>query len=189
MRLRVTFGLLALLGLLTAADKKQPQGHGEDDSVSIDATILSPDQVKQAVGSDFGGLYAVLELHITGKGGKPYIVHLDDFILRSEASGEHSGPLLAGQVAGAGEMVVQRKYGNRSNPESPAILDGMKLEMKDGSDKGNGTLDAVKKKMLAEQTSPEPQSGLLFFPLEKAKPRSLVLSCTTPAGKLRIQFR
>jgi hypothetical protein len=47
----------------------------------------------------------------------------------------------------------------------------------------------VQKKMLKDQSTTESASGLLFFPFEKPKPRSLVLSCTTPAGKLRIEFR
>ena len=173
---------------LAAATPKPAQGHGEDESVAIEATVLTPDQVTEAVGSDFGGAYAVLEIRIKPKAGKPYAVRPDDFILRSESSGEHSGPLLAGQVAGAGEMVVKRTYAARPNPESPAMVSGMKVEMKDDLG-GDDHLDAVKKKMLAEQTTSEPEAGLLFFPLAKEKPKSLVLSCTTPAGKLRIQFK
>ena len=180
--------LLLLCGLVAAADKKQAPVHGEDDSVAIEATILTPEQVKEAVGSDFGGVYTVLDVRITPKGGKPYDIRLDDFILRSESNGEHTGPFLAGQVAGSGAMVVQRKYAARANPESPGILDGMKVEMKDQLGTGD-TLEAVRKKILNDQTTMQAKSGLMFFPMEKQKPKSLVLSCTTPQGKLRIQFR
>ena len=68
------------------------------------------------------------------------------------------------------------------------MLDGMKVETK-VHDRGGGELEQVKKKMLAEQAATTPQSGLLFFPLEKQKPHNLVLSCTTPSGKLRLQFK
>jgi hypothetical protein len=185
---RYIFGLMLLCGLVAAAARKPPAGHGEDDSVSIDATILTPEQVKDAVGSDFGGVYTVLEMKISPKGAKPYEIHPDDFILRSEATGDHSGPMLAGQVASSGAMVVERKYGARSNPEMPQVVQSMKVEMKENDGKG-GDVELVKKKMLQDQSTTQPQSGLLFFPLEKQKPKSLVLSCTTPSGKLRIQFR
>jgi hypothetical protein len=178
-----------LCALLCAADKKPPQGHEEDESVAITATLLSPEQVRDAVGSDFDNNYAVLEVRVTPKGGMPYLVHLDDFILRSESSGEHSGPfLVASQIAGAGALVVERKYGNRSNVNSPRPLEGTNVEMKDDS-KADPALDALKKKMLSEKTVSEPVSGLLFFPLAKEKPKNLILSYKTPRSKLRLSFK
>jgi hypothetical protein len=177
--------LCAVLG----ADKKSPQGHGEDESVAITATLLSPEQLIQAVGSDFDNNFTVLDVRVTPKNGKPYLVHLDDFILRSESSGEHSGPFLAAsQIAGAGAMVVKHTYGHRVNGDSPRPLEGTKLEMKDDAG-ADPALDALKKKMLAESTVTEPVSGLLFFPLTKEKPRNLILSYKTPQSKLRIGFK
>jgi hypothetical protein len=175
--------------LLPAADKSPPQGRGEDDSVAITATLLSPQQLIDAVGSDFNNDYTVLDVRVTPKGGKPYLVHLDDFILRSESSGEHSGPfLVASQIAGAGALVVKHTYGNRVNADSPKPLDGTKVEMKDDA-KADPALDALKKKMLAESTVTDPVSGLMFFPLTKEKPRNLILSYKTPQGKLRLSFK
>jgi hypothetical protein len=182
----ILFGL-AFCTLLAAADKRPVQGHGDDDSALIEATIWTPEQVQDAVGSDFNGQYTVVNVRISPKGGKPFDVRLDNFILRSQSNGDHSGPMLAEQIAGSDAMVVQRQYGARSNPEMPAMLNGMKVEMKDQGKGGN--LELLKKKILVEQVSAEPQTGLLFFPLSKEKPKSLVLSCTTPAGKLRIEFR
>ena len=122
------FCALALCALC-AGEKKSPQGHGEDESVAITATVLSPEQLKDAVGSDFDNNYIVLDVRVTPKGGKPYLVHLDDFILRSEPSGEHSGPFLtAGQIAGAGALVVERTYGNKANADSPRPLEGTKVK-------------------------------------------------------------
>src|SRR5580692_10692615 len=109
-----------LCAVLTASGKKSPEGHGEDESVAITATLLSPQQLIDAVGSDFDNNYTVLDVRVTPKGGKPYLVHLDDFILRSESSGEHSGPFLAAsQIAGAGALMVKRTYGHRVNGDSP----------------------------------------------------------------------
>jgi hypothetical protein len=186
---RAAFIALAVCSLVGAADKKSPQGQGEDESVAITATVLSPDQIREAVGSDFNNSYTVLEVRVAPKGGMPYLVHLDNFILRSESSGEHSGPFLAAsQIAGAGAMVVERKYGNRSNADSPRPLEETKLEMKDGA-KADPALDALKKKMLSEQTVSQSVTGLLFFPLAKEKPKNLILSYQTPQSRLRLSFR
>jgi hypothetical protein len=187
--MKTLFAILALYAVLGAADKKSPQGQAEDESVAITATLLSAEQLKQAVGSDFDNNYTVLDVRVVPKGGKPYLVHLDDFILRSEASGEHSGPfLVAGQIAGAGALVVERTYGNKPNPDSPRVIESTKVEMKD-DDKPNPALDILKKKMLSEKTVSEPVSGLLFFPLTKEKAKNLILSCKTPQSKLRLSFK
>jgi len=183
------FAALTLCTVLCAADKKSPQGRGEDESVSITATLLSTEQLRDAVGSDFDNNYTVLEVRVTPKGDKPYLVHLDDFILRSESSGEHSGPfLVASQIAGAGALVVERTYGRRQNVDSPRPIESTKVEMKDDA-KADPALDALKKKMLSEKSVSEPVSGLLFFSLAKEKPKNLVLSYKTPQGKLRLSFK
>jgi hypothetical protein len=183
------FASLILCAVLLAADKKSPQGRGEDESVVITATLLSPEQLREAVGSDFGNNYTVLDVRVAPKGDKPYPVHLDDFILRSESSGEHSGPFAyASQIAGAGALVVEQTYGNKQNVDSPKILEGTKVTMKDDA-KGDAALDALKKKMLTEKTVSEPVSGLMFFPLTKEKPKNLILSYKTPQSKLRLSFK
>lgn len=171
------------------ADKKSPQGRGEDDAVAVTGTILSPEQIKQAVGSDFNGDYIVIDVTISPKGGKPYQVHLDDFILRSEASGEHTGPFNSpSQIAGSSTMQVTRSYGNRANPDSPQPLEGTKIQIKN-DDKTDPTLEPLKKRMLAEKVITEPVSGLLFFSFSKEKPKNLILSYKTPASHLRLSFK
>jgi hypothetical protein len=179
---------LALCSALMAADKRSPQGTAEDESVAITATILSAEQIKEAVGSSFDNDYTVLDVHVTPKGGKPYTVHLEDFILRSESSGDHSGPFVAAQIAGAGALEVARTYGNKANPDSPRVIESTKVEMKN-DEKPNAALDALKKKILAEKVVSGPVSGLLFFPLSKEKPKNLVLSYKTPQSKLRLSFK
>jgi len=177
------------LGVLAGGEKKTPQGQGEDDSVSVHASILSPEQLKEAIGSDFDNSYIVLDVQITPKGAKPYLVHLDDFILRSEQSGEHGGPFLsAGQIAGAGALVLERKYNDRPSPDSPQTIASSKVEMKN-DEKASPALYALKKKMLQEKTVTEPVSGLLFFPLSKEKPKNLILSYKTPTSHLRLSFK
>jgi hypothetical protein len=182
------FAALAFCGALLAGEKKAPQGHVEDDGVAITATFINLEQVKQMFGSDFDGNFTVLDVTVTPKGGKPYAVRLDDFILRSESSGDHSAPMVAGQIAGAGALVVERTYGNRPNADSSRPIEGTKIQVKDDA-KSNPAFDALKQKILIEKTTAEPESGLLFFPLSKEKPKNLILSCKTPASKLRLSFK
>src|ERR1700730_2795219 len=91
-----------LCPVLMAGEKKAPQGRGEDDSAVITAVVVAPEQVRQMFGSDFDNNFTVLDVTISPKDGKAVAVRLDDFILRSESSGAHSGPLAAGQIAGGG---------------------------------------------------------------------------------------
>jgi hypothetical protein len=50
-------------------------------------------------------------------------------------------------------------------------------------------LEKLKLKILAEKSIGAPVTGLLFFPLEKEKPKSLELIYTTPSGKIRMKFK
>jgi hypothetical protein len=184
----VTMIAVALCPALKAGEKKAPQGHAEDDGVAIAATFVSPEQVKQMFGTDFDNNYTVLDITVTPKGGKPYAVRLDDFILRSESSLDHSGPLAAGQIAGAGAVVVERKYGNRPNAESQRPIAGTDIHIQDDAT-GDPAFAALKKNILIEKSTAEPESGLLFFPLSKEKPKNLVLSYKSPISRLRLTFK
>jgi hypothetical protein len=177
-----------LIGPVTAGEKKAPQGHAEDDGVAITATVVSPEQIKQMFGTDFDNNYTVLDVTVAPKGSKPYAVRLDDFILRSESSLDHSGPLAAGQIAGAGAVIVERKYGNRQSPDSPRPLAGTEVHIQDDAT-ADPALAALKKNILSEKSTTEPESGLLFFPLAKEKPKNLVLSYKSPLSRLRVTFK
>jgi hypothetical protein len=179
---------VAICSTVTAGEKKAPQASAEDDSVAITATIVSTEQVRQIFGSDFNNNYTVLDVTVSPKGGKPYDVRLDDFILRSESSLDHSGPLAAGQIAGTGELVVQRTYGNRANVDSQRPIEGTKVQVKDDA-KADPAFEILKKRIMVEKSTTEPESGLLFFPLSKEKPKHLVLSYKTPASRLRMTFK
>lgn len=187
--MKTTALALVLCAALSGGDKRQPQGHQEDDSAAITASVVTPDQLVQEFGSNFNNDYIVVEVRIAPKGGKPYNVHLDDFILRSESSGEHTGPFLAAsQIAGGGELVLTQTYGNRRNADSPRPLESTTVKMKDDS-KADPALDALKQRMLAEKTITEPVSGLLFFSMAKEKPKNLILSYKTPTSHLRVSFK
>jgi hypothetical protein len=185
---RVIFTALVICAALPAADKKPPQGMVDDESVAITATILDAEHIRQAVGDDFKGTYTVLDVRIAPKGGMPLDVRLDIFILRSESDGDHSGPLVASQIAGSGELIVKHTYAPRSSPGNPNPIEGTTVETKEVAAESS-VLAALQKKILVERVTADPITGLLFFPLEKEKPKNLILSCTTPKGKLRLQFK
>jgi hypothetical protein len=182
--------ILTLLAatLAAAAEKKPPQAHAENETVDISATVVPQDQVKAAIGSDLRGNFTVLAVRITPKGGKPLDIQLDDFVLRSQSDGDHSGPLAAAQVAEGGALVVQQTFAARSGPDAPQIVASSNVEMKDTAQKAN-QLEALKKKILPEKSITEPVEGWLFFPLERAKPKGLALIYGKLQGKLRLEFK
>jgi hypothetical protein len=203
------FAVLLAIGLASASpalakDKKLPSGEASNDIVTVAGTALDSEQLKQIFGSDFDNGYSVIEVTLTPKGGKPLDVHLDDFLLRSDQTGEHTGPLLAAQIAGQGALVVRRGEGPKSKGGfsggfggimmgggamgAPTAVDNTKVEVKESAE-ADPMLNILKRKILAEKTISEPVTGLLFFPLDKEKPKHLALVYTTSAGKLRMQFR
>jgi len=145
----------------------------------------------------------VIEVTLTPKGGKPLDVHLDDFLIRSEQTGEHSGPLAAAQIAGQGTLVLHQSdaqkgksgiswgmggLGMGAGGGSAAPPPEVRAEIKN-SENRDPLLDVLKRKILAEKPAGETVSGLLFFPLDKEKPKNLVLIYSTEPGKLRIKFK
>ncbi len=192
-----------MTGLLVAGEKRLPTGNMANDGVDIGVSVVDSDTLKQIFGSDFGGMFTVVEATVNPRGGNPVALHVDDFLLRSEQSGVHSGPLLAGQIAGQGSLVVKRTEGKQQGgfggglggimmggggmgrPPSP---DQVKVDVRDNDSK-DPLLDVLKRKILPEKSISEPVTGLLFFPIEKEKPKNLVLIYTTPQGKIRTKFK
>jgi hypothetical protein len=194
---------LVISSVAAARDHKLASGEAANDAVSMTATVYDAEQMKEAVGTGFDQDYIVLELKLHPKTPTPYDVKLDDFILRNENSGEHSGPLAAGQIAGSGMLVVktdgsanQRKGGfsvgiggMMGGPGGGGGGETRSVEMKDDTP-GGSQLDLLKKKILAEKPVTADAAGLLFFPMNaKEKPKNLNLQVNTPVGILRIKFK
>ena len=193
----------AMASDLWAGEKRLPEGNLANGGVSVSVSVLDSETLKNIFGSDFGGMFTVVEATLMPRGGKPVDLHMDDFLLRSEQSGAHSGPLLPGQIAGQGSLVVKR---TEAKPKGgfggglggimmggggmggPTAVDKVKVDSQDNDSK-DPLLDVLKRKILAEKSYSEPATGLLFFPLDKEKPKNLVLIYTTPEGKLRTKFK
>jgi hypothetical protein len=201
---RILAAALAISAAAWAGEKKLASGEVSNDRVQAVGTILDADAMQQTFGSDFNGMFTVVEITLTPKGGKPLDVHLDDFLLRSEQTGEHTGPLAPSQIAGQESLVVHqnpdqtgRSRGGFSGGLGPIMMGGMgsaeppaesKVEIKNSAKK-DPMLDVLKRKILAEKPIEQPVTGLLFFPIGKEKPGHLNLTYTTPTGKLRMKFK
>ncbi len=191
-------GLLALAG-----EKKLPSGEAANEAVGLQATVLDDEQLQQIFSSDFSHMFVVVEVTLMPKSGKTLDIRLDDFLVRSEQSGYHTGPLMAAQIGGEGGIVVKRpdpskRRGGFGGGFGGIMMGGggggsappeqAKVEAKDDRET-DPLLGMLKRKILAEKAVTEPVTGLLFFPLEKEKPKNLALVYTTTAGKLRFKFK
>jgi hypothetical protein len=201
--MRSAFLTLLLVTAAFAGEKKLPSGEAANELVSVQGTVLDDDHLQQIFSSDFDHTFVVVEVTLTPKGDKPLDIRLDDFLLRSEQSGANTGPLQAAQIAGQGGLVLNRgeaprrkggfgvglggMMGGGSSGGVPQI-DNAKVESKDDREQGP-LLGMLKRKILTEKAITEPVTALLFFPLEKEKPKNLALVYTTTAGKLRFKFK
>ncbi|HZL57808.1 MAG TPA: hypothetical protein VFC21_12025 [Bryobacteraceae bacterium] len=205
--MRRIIAVALLLGAMAwAGDKRLPSGDAGNDTVQASGTVLDSEQLQQTFGSDFGNMFTVIEMTLIPRGGNKVEVHLDDFLLRSSQTGDHSGPFAPAQIAGQGTLVVHQN-GDRTGKSRGGLMGGLggimmggggmgtaepppeaKTEIKN-SEKKDPMLDLLKRKILAEKAVGEPVTGLLFFPLEKEKPKNLELIYTTPSGKLRMKFK
>ena len=178
-----------LLTAMAAIAANPATGEAADDSVAVAAVFMDAAAMIQATGSDFKSAYTVIEVTVTPKGGKPYEVQPDDFLLRINSSSESSGPMAASQVYGAGTSMVLH-----SAPETIGITrtdpgySGVSIEKGSGSASA-GEIKALQSRMLPGKTTSDPVTGLLFFPIAKKKAKDLDLVYTTPNGKLHIKFR
>jgi hypothetical protein len=170
----------------------------ENDLLEITATpIADREAVQQALGSDLGGHYVLMEVHLAPKEGQKLAIHLDDFLLRTDKDGERTAPFVPSQIAGRGALVVTQEGGASPNHITLGpIMTGTSSvpqshsTMHSGtSDKPNPLLEVLKTKILPEKETEAPVSGLLYFPMEKQKIKDLELIYTTPLGKLSLRFK
>jgi hypothetical protein len=213
MRARVLIIGLISGAVLCAGDKKVPLRSTENDVVEITATALADrEAVRQALGSDLGGHYIVVDVRMVPKDGRKVTINRDDFLLRTDKDGERTTPFAPSQIAGKGALVVSTGAGSGGTvmagspgygpPYGPlggggGIMGGgseagteTHATMKSGSkDKADPILDVLKEKVLPEKETGTAVSGLLYFPMEKQKLKDLQLIYTTPEGKLSLRFK
>jgi hypothetical protein len=205
----------AAVAIVCAADKKPPVRSMENDLVEITATPLADrEAVRQALGSDLGGHYVVVEVRVAPRDGQKITISRDDFLLKTDKDGERTTPFAPSQIAGRGALVISpggSGGGTMAGQMGPSWGDGpygsplgggglgvggsdasgeVTAKMHSGSkDKPDPMLEVLKQKILPEKETDAPVSGLLYFPMEKQKVRDLELIYTTPSGKLLLRFK
>jgi hypothetical protein len=167
-----------------------PAGQAANDDVALTAVFMDAAAVKQAAGSDFNNGFTVIEVTVTPKGGKSVDLQPDDFLLRIGSTGDHSGPLAASQVLGTGGLVLHKEdvqvIGATRTQQG---WNGAAMEQGKTPPAPASAINELKSKMLPTGVTSVPVTGLLFFPIEKKKPKDLDLVYTTSSGKLHISFR
>ena len=199
------------VAILCAGDKKVPLRSTENDVLEITATALAdPLAVKQALGSDLGGHYIVVDVRVAPKDGRKVTISRDDFLLRTDKDGERTTPFVPSQIAGKGALVVSTGAGSSGvmmgspggwGPYGPlgggGVMGGgseagteTRATVKSGAkDKADPILEVLKEKILPEKETEAAVSGLLYFPMEKQKLKDLELIYKTPQGKLSLRFK
>lgn len=178
-------------------DKGPAKGEGVDKFARIEAIAhLDKAAIAQAVGGPLEDGIVVIEVKVTPAEGRKLTINRDDFLLRSDRSGERSTPYSPSQIAGSTVLRVnERGVGSVVESRSggpawgglgggrPSTLPGMGPQ-----GVGNGTatvteasaaidesasgkpenpmLAALKRKILAEKEISEPASGQLYFLME-----------------------
>jgi hypothetical protein len=198
-----SLGVLSILPAL-AADKKLPIEQTSNELIELSATlILDKEQIKQQLGSDFGGDLIVVQATVRPVSDKPIKVSLDDFLLISSKDGQRAEPYSPSQIAGSDVLVVTRqgtKQGTGFGVGFGGLMSGgggssggetnvqTKAEKGD-SDKPNPLLETLKAKMLPEKEITETESGFLYFQIVgKVKPKELELHYKGPAGRMALRF-
>jgi len=199
------FSLISLLGITARAeDKKLPIETTSNELVEISAkAIVDPAEIKEALGSDFGGDLVLVRVTVRPLSEKPVLIDVDDFLLVSSKDGQRSEPYRPGQLAGDDVLVVTRRetkqktgfgvglggiMGGGGSGAGPTET-STKSE-KTNPDKTDPTLTVLKDKMLPEKEITETVSGFLYFQVVgKIKPKFLELHYKSQVGKLALRFR
>lgn len=202
---------------LAAAEKRPITARATNVNVSIEATAhIDRNEVKQMLGSDFGGSVVVVQVRVTPRAGKELKIFQDDFLLRSYKDGQKSEPFAPTELAGSAVLQLTTGRGGggvmaqESGPAWGGIGGAPRRMGGDGGGIGNSAsqesvqakvteenkgkddplLKVLREKTLPEKETAEPLAGLLYFPLDgKHKARDLALVYSGAGGKLTLEFQ
>ena len=200
----VAFTLLPAL-LLSAPAKKPTvgSGRGENEDLILSVTLYSaPADVKELIGADLGGHYVVADVKVQPKYGKTINIDRDDFVLRTDSNGEKATPFAPSQIAGREALIVTqtgaqaRKSGISIGGMGGGIGTGgndpgtTKVTVQNPASVPENPLEKVlKDKILVEQKTDKPASGLLYYPMEKQKLKDLELRYGPQETRITVRFK
>lgn len=201
------FACALLPALLLGTPAKKPtvgSGRGENEDLILSATLYcDPADVKQLIGDDLGGHYTVAEVKIQPKYGKEINIDRDDFVLHTDQDGEKAKPFAPSQIAGREALIVTTTGAKQS--KTGIGIGGMGGGIGTGGSNDPGTTTVkvqnpstvkenplekvLKEKILVEQKTKEPVSGLLYFPMEKQKLKDLEIRYGATENRITVRFK
>lgn len=216
MHYRLVFAILSAALLLSAAKKTSGSSHGENEDVTVTATIYTaPEDIKNLLGNDLGGHYIVADVKVEPKYGKTVTIDRDDFILRTDKDGERDHPYEGSQIAGKNALVVGKTTAAPAADSSPdysgmpvpiggplyypepgigigggGTYEANKATVKtDSSGKVDPLQTLLDSKILPQRKTDKPVSGLLYFPMEKQKLKDLELLYGDKEHRISLRFK
>ena len=200
----IAFTLLPALLLSTPAKKPTVgSGRGENEDLILSVTLYTtPPDVKQVIGDDLGGHYIVAEVKVEPKYGKTINIDRDDFVLHTDSNGEKVTPFAPSQIAGREALIVTQE--GAKEHKSGISLGGMGGGIGTGGNNPGTTKVTVQNpasvpanplekvlqdKILVEQKTSKPASGLLYYPMEKQKLKDLELRYGPQETRITVRFK
>lgn len=177
----------------------------DNDNLMLTVTVhVDPADIKEMIGDDLGGHYTVAEVKVEPKYGKTVTIDRDDFLLRNHDNADYSKPYDGSQIAGNTTMVITKgeapKVKNRptfsiggmggmaSSSGANDEYKGAKATVKT-SDSENPLVKKLDDRILPEKTTDKPVTGLLYFPIEKAKVKNLDLVYGGKENRIELHFK
>ena len=194
--------LLTPLLLSAAAKKNVATAHGENDDLSLEATLyIDGEAVKGLIGNDLGGHYIVADVKVTPKYGKQISIDRDDFVLHTAKDGEKAQPFVGNQIAGQTALIVNgeepaKKKGGWT-VGGPVMMGGPGMPTDHGptgstvktDEQENPLKRLLDSKILPEKKTDQPVSGLLYFPMEKQKMKDLEILFGAKDNRITLRFK
>jgi hypothetical protein len=195
--------LLAPLLLSAAAKKTVASAHGENDEVSLEATLyIDGEAVKGLIGNDLGGHYIVADVKVTPKYGKEISIDRDDFVLHTDKDGAKAQPFVGSQIAGQTALVVngeepEKKKGGGWTMGGPVMMGSPGMPTDHGptgstvktDEQENPLKKLLDGKILPEKKTDQPVSGMLYFPMEKQKMKDLEILYGPKDNRVTLRFK
>ncbi len=206
---------LSIFALCAPAQLKRQQGAYENDRIAVQSIVFADkESVKKAIGSDFDGAVAVVEITVTPRGGESLDIEREDWTLFSNRDAQKAPAFHPSQLAGQGGLIVKQQRaggGSMAQPNRPTFGGGIPGMGYPGGGGGIGntasvdienkvetTKDVKENPVLATLKAKEmpfgktlkPVSGLLYFALEgKHKLKDLELWYRGPGGKFTVSYK
>lgn len=172
MRQILSLMLLASVASFAGPKKVRSTGEAGNDSVDIYATpLLSPEEIKAAIGAELPPGIIAVEVKVVPKGDDALSVSRDDFQIISHRDGQRSGPFVPSQIAGNASMVISTKaqggtYGGQSPGPAwggiPGTMGRPRQMPGDGGSIGSGTAAPTEAEAKPSTTDPKQKESPLI---------------------------